>query len=113
MLQPVSVAHKHLSDYASIVGRPLIDEVRERAEQLKGKRILHLSATSFGGGVAEILYTLVPMMVDVGLHCEWQVIYGREEFFNATKVMHNALQGNPQDLTAEQWEIDRESTRLN
>ncbi len=104
MLQPVSLAQKHLSDYASLVGRALIEEIRERADRLQGKRILHLSATAFGGGVAEILYTLVPLMIDVGLDCEWQVIYGREEFFNATKVMHNALQGNPQDLDDEQWE---------
>jgi trehalose synthase len=104
MLQPVAVAHKHISDYQSIVGRALVDEIRGRAEALAGKRVLHLSATAFGGGVAEILYTLVPLMVDVGLSCEWHVIYGREEFFNATKVMHNALQGNPQDLTEEQWD---------
>src|SRR5664279_1539398 len=99
MLQPVAVAHKHLSDYASIVGRTLVDDIRQRAEPLAGKRVLHLSATAFGGGVSEILYTLVPLMVDVGLAAEWHVIYGREEFFNATKVMHNALQGHPQDLT--------------
>jgi trehalose synthase len=104
MLQPVAVAHKHISDYQSIVGRALVEEIRGRAEALAGKRVLHLSATAFGGGVAEILYTLVPLMVDVGLSCEWHVIYGREEFFNATKVMHNALQGNPQDLTEEQWD---------
>ena len=67
MLQPVSVPHKHLNDYASIVGRPLADEIRERAERLEGKRVLHVSATSFGGGVSEILYTLVPLMIDVGL----------------------------------------------
>ncbi len=52
MLQKVAVAHKSLSDYASIVGRPLVDEIRERAERLRGKRILHVSATAFGGGVA-------------------------------------------------------------
>jgi trehalose synthase len=104
MLQPVAVAHKQLNDYASIVGRQLVDEIRERAGRLQGKRILHVSATAFGGGVSEILITLVPLMVDVGLDCEWHVIYGREEFFNATKLMHNALQGNPQDLTEEQWE---------
>src|ERR1700761_3009806 len=103
MLQKVAVAHKHLSDYASIVGRPLVDEIHERAGRLKGKRVLHVSATAFGGGVSEILMTLVPFMIDVGLDCEWQVIYGREEFFNATKLMHNALQGSPQDLTEEQW----------
>ncbi len=104
MLQPVSVAQKHLSDYTSIVGRPLVDEIRERAERLAGKRILHLSATAFGGGVSEILYTLIPLMMDVGLECEWQVIYGREEFFNATKLMHNALQGAPQPLSDEDWD---------
>src|SRR6202020_703381 len=113
MLQPVSVAQKHLSDYASIVGRPLVDEIRERVRRLGPKRILHLSATAFGGGVSEILYTLVPLMRDVGLECEWQVIYGREEFFNATKLMHNALQGAPQDLDEEQWETWRRYNEMN
>jgi trehalose synthase len=103
MLQPVAVTHKQLSDYASIVGRTLVEDIRSRADRLQGLRVLHVSATAFGGGVSEILSTLVPLMVDVGLECEWQVIYGREEFFNATKVMHNALQGNPQDLSDEQW----------
>ena len=113
MLQPVALPHKHLSDYASIAGRTLIEEIRERAGRLSGKRILHVSATAFGGGVSEILYTLAPLMVDVGLHCEWHVIYGREEFFNATKVMHNALQGHPQDLSEEQWEIWRRYNEIN
>jgi trehalose synthase len=113
MLQPVALAHKHIADYASIVGRGLVDEIRERAERLKGKRIIHLSATAFGGGVSEILYTLVPLMRDVGLEAEWQVIYGREEFFNATKVMHNALQGSPQDLSEEQWETWRRYNEIN
>ena len=113
MLQPISVPHKHLNDYASIVGRALADEVRERAEGLKGKRVLHLSATAFGGGVSEILYTLVPLMIDVGLQAEWQVIYGREEFFNATKVMHNALQGNPQDLSEDQWRTWQDYNAIN
>ncbi len=113
MLQPVAVAHKHLSDYASIVGRTLVEDIRQRAEALAGKRVLHLSATAFGGGVAEILYTLVPLMVDVGIEAEWHVIYGREEFFNATKLMHNALQGNPQDLTSEQWDTWRRYNEIN
>jgi trehalose synthase len=103
VLQPVATGHKSLADYTHICGRELIDEIRELAEPLKGKRVVHVSATAFGGGVSEILYTLVPLMRDVGLDCEWQVIYGREEFFNATKLMHNALQGYPQDLDEEQW----------
>jgi trehalose synthase len=103
VLQPVAVAHKSLADYTHIVGRDLIAEISELAEPLRGRRVLHISATAFGGGVAEILYTLVPLMRDVGLECEWQVIYGREEFFNATKLLHNALQGAPADLDDEHW----------
>jgi trehalose synthase len=80
-----------------------MQEIRELAEPLKGRRVVHISATAFGGGVSEILYTLVPLMRDAGLDCEWHVIYGREEFFNATKLMHNALQGAPQDLSHDQW----------
>ncbi len=103
MLQPVAVGSKRLADYTHIAGRPLIDEINELCEPLRGLRVLHLSATAFGGGVSEILYSIVPLMSDIGLDCHWQVIYGREEFFNATKVMHNSLQGAAQDLTDEQW----------
>ena len=103
MLQPVAVGSKSLADYTHLVGRDLIEEIRALAEPLAGRRVVHVSATAFGGGVSEILYTLVPLMNDVGLECEWQVIYGHEEFFNATKLMHNALQGAPDDLSPEQW----------
>lgn len=107
------VADKSLADYTHIVGREMVEHIRELAEPLKGQRVLHLSATAFGGGVAEILYTLVPLMKDVGLRAEWQVIYGREEFFNATKLMHNALQGNPQDLTPDEWAVWRQYNQMN
>ncbi|HEX8121602.1 MAG TPA: glycosyltransferase [Solirubrobacteraceae bacterium] len=113
MLQPVAVGSKTLADYQHIVGRDLVEEIRELSETLKGARVLHLSATAFGGGVAEILYTLIPLMKDVGLDCEWQVIYGREEFFNATKLMHNALQGAPEDLSPEQWDVWRRYNEMN
>lgn len=113
MLQPVAVAAKSLADYTHIVGRPLIEEIRELAEPLKGKRVVHLSATAFGGGVSEILYTLIPLMRDVGLDVEWQVIYGREELFNATKLMHNALQGSPEDLSDEEWDIWTQYNEMN
>jgi trehalose synthase len=113
VLQPVATGHKSLADYTHICGRELIEEIRELAEPLRGRRIVHVSATAFGGGVSEILYTLVPLMRDVGLDCEWQVIYGREEFFNATKLMHNALQGNPQDLDEEQWHTWEQYNEMN
>ena len=59
MLTPVSVGNKSLADYTHLAGRPLIEEIRELAKDLEGLRVLHLSATAFGGGVSEILYTLI------------------------------------------------------
>jgi trehalose synthase len=78
-----------------------------------GSRVLHVSATAFGGGVSEILYTLVPLMRDVGLETSWQIIMGREEFFNATKLLHNSLQGDPSSLTEEQWELFGHYNKIN
>ena len=63
--------------------------------------LVHVSATAFGGGVAEINYTLVPLMADVGLDVEWRIIRGADEFFNVTKAIHNGLQGDPRSLTAD------------
>ena len=80
---------------------------------MQGKRVLHLSATAFGGGVSEILYTLVPLMRDVGIDAHWQVILGREEFFNCTKLMHNSLQGAPEGLTDAQKETYDRYNHLN
>ncbi len=105
MLQEVALGQRSLADYTHIAGRGLIEEIRELAAPLEGKRVLHVSATAFGGGVSEILYTLVPLMGDVGLDVHWQVILGREEFFNVTKLMHNSLQGDEQSISDEQWEV--------
>jgi trehalose synthase len=113
LLQPVGVGHKTLADYTHLVGRDLIEEIRQQAEDLKGLKVLHLSATAFGGGVSEILYTLVPLMRDVGIEAEWQVIIGREEFFNATKLMHNALQGHPLDLSPSEWRVYEDYNEMN
>jgi trehalose synthase len=112
-LQTVNVGHKALGDYATIASRGVMDQIRALAEPLSGRRVLHLSATAFGGGVAEILYTLVPLMRDAGLETEWKVIYGQDEFFDVTKAIHNALQGSETGLTDEQKEIFRRYNRLN
>src|SRR4051794_749090 len=107
MLQLINVGNKSLLDYGTIATRGLMEEIRRLAAQLEGKRVLHLSATAFGGGVAEILYALVPLMRDAGLDAEWRIIRGADEFFGATKTIHNALQGSPQGLTDEQEEVFR------
>jgi trehalose synthase len=113
MLTLVNAGHKSVADYATIASRGLMEEIRQLAEPLVGKRVLHLSATAFGGGVAEILYTLVPLMADVGLEVEWRIIRGADEFYDATKTMHNALQGNPQGLTTSQREVFCRYNELN
>ena len=113
MLQEVALGQKSLADYTHIVGRELTERIRELAEPLKGKRVLHVSATAFGGGVSEILYTMVPLMRDVGLDAHWHVIFGKEEFFNATKLLHNSLQGAEETLSDEQWELFDEINELN
>ena len=105
MLQEVALGQRSLADYTHIVGKETIDEIRALAEPLQGKRVLHVNATAFGGGVSEILYTIVPLMRDIGLDAHWQVILGAEEFFNVTKLMHNSLQGDPQSITDQQWEV--------
>jgi trehalose synthase len=105
VLTEVPLGQKSLADYTHIAGRGLIEQIRELVEPLQGRSVLHVSATAFGGGVSEILYTLVPLMRDVGLDAHWQVILGREEFFNVTKLMHNSLQGDPQAISDQQWEV--------
>lgn len=112
MLQEVHVGHKSLADYQSVVARSLIEEIRELGESLKGARVLHINATSFGGGVAEILYTIVPFMRDLGIETDWRVIVAPQEFYDGTKAMHNALQGNPEGLTAGQQELFEKHNRI-
>src|SRR5919197_3697625 len=113
VLQLVNVGHKSLADYATIATRGLMDEIRRLAAPLAGKKVVHLSATAFGGGVAEINYTLIPLMVDAGLEVEWRIIRGAEDFFNVTKTIHNALQGNPRGLTDDERAIFASYQALN
>ena len=113
MLPLVNVGTKSLADYATIATRGLMDDIRRLAAMIEGKRVLHLSATAFGGGVAEINYALVPLMRDAGLDVEWRIIRGADEFFDATKTIHNALQGNPQGLTPPQEEAYRRYNAIN
>jgi trehalose synthase len=113
MLQEVPVGHKSISDYTHVVGKELTERIRELARPLEGQRVLHVSATAFGGGVSEILYTIVPLMRDVGIDAHWNVIFGKEEFFNATKLLHNSLQGADETLSEEQWRVFDEINQIN
>ena len=113
MLGSVPTTPKSLEDYRQIIGDERTDEILSLADSLRDARVLHVNATAFGGGVAEILATMVPLFNDVGLHADWQVIKGAEEFFNVTKAMHNSLQGMYYDWTPEMREIWLNYNRLN
>ncbi|MBD3248144.1 glycosyltransferase [Candidatus Falkowbacteria bacterium] len=92
---------KILNRYKKIVGSEKIKEIEKRAKPLKGKYILHINATYYGGGVAEILDNLVVLMNDVGINACWSIIKGSEPFFEITKTFHNGTQGYPIKLTKE------------
>src|SRR5256885_11218681 len=95
MLQLVNVGHKSLADYTTIATRGLMDEILRLAEPLAGKRVLEVSATAFGGGVAEIQYTLVPLMQDAGLDVEWRILPRAQGVFHPPKTIHKRPPGKP------------------
>jgi trehalose synthase len=99
VLPVVPVRPKRLDDYADLAGKDAVERLREAAEPLRGTRLLQVSSTPFGGGIAELLHTHVPMLNDLGIETTWMVIEGTDEFFVVTKAVHNALQGAEQRLT--------------
>ncbi len=89
-----------LDEYAQFVGPDVIEHLRQLAAPLQGKTIVHVNSTRVGGGVAEILDKLVPLTRDLGVDAHWEVISGENEFYQCTKHMHNALQGNQTRIPA-------------
>ena len=88
-----------LEDFRHIVSDETLAEIYAKARRLYGKHIVHLNATYQGGGVAEILYSLVLLMNDAGIDAGWRILHGNQEFFEITKSFHNALQGAKLNLT--------------
>jgi trehalose synthase len=101
LLERVPLLEKQLADYAGVVDLEVIDRIHRLAEPLRGARVLHLNATAYGGGVAELLATHVPLLRSVGIDADWQVMQGSDHFFGVTKSVHNALQGADLDWTAQ------------
>jgi trehalose synthase len=105
VLESVDVGRQSIGDYEGTTGREAVDRLRSLAEPLRGARLLHLNATPYGGGVAEILRSEVPLLRDLGLEADWKIITGDKDFFSVTKTMHNALQGAKRTLTDHEKEI--------
>ena len=89
----------HLDDYRDIIGQPQIDALRFLAHDLKGKTLKMVNSTAVGGGVAEMLNRLVPLITELEVPVRWDVITGGNDFFEVTKAFHNALHGAPYELT--------------
>src|SRR5437867_4405558 len=99
MLRHVDVGKFSLTPYRRLADPSLIDEVYRLARPLRGARVLHLNATPYGGGVAELLRSEVALLRGLGIEADWKVIAGNGQFFHVTKEFHNALQGAPYQLT--------------
>jgi trehalose synthase len=84
-----------LDSYARVAGEDVIDHLRQLSAPLQGLRMVHVNSTRVGGGVAEILTKLIPLLRELGIDATWEVIEGNDDFFQCTKAFHNALQGNP------------------
>jgi trehalose synthase len=97
-----------VEDYAPFVGQETIDRIRAKARPLANLRVAHVNSTFYGGGVAELLSSLVLLMNSVGIRTEWRVIQGRPDFFSITKKMHNALQGGAINLSELKMDIFEE-----
>jgi trehalose synthase len=104
MLQLVDVGRQSLDIYRDVVGGDVVDELRMIAKDLQGLRVVHINGTSYGGGVSELLRSLVPLEVDLGLKAEWRIISGEEPFFKVTKAIHDGLQGERHHLTQDEKE---------
>jgi len=100
----VKLPEKSVEAYRKVVGE-YVDALREEARDLKGLKVIHVNSTAYGGGVAELLKSLVPLMRSLGLKAEWEVIEAPDEFFNVTKKIHNGLQGGEVTITEEEWSL--------
>ena len=96
-----------------MAGAGVIEELQVLAARVAGRRMQHINSTPVGGGVAEILTRLIPLMRDLGVEATWDVIKGDQAFFSVTKAFHNALHGKPEEVTEDMFEIFRANTESN
>lgn len=102
-----------LEEYIPIVGESAVSDLRLLADALKGKYLQHINSTAVGGGVAEILNRMVPLLRELGVNTQWSVIKGGEQFFEVTKKFHNALHGRPENVTQKDFGAFMETSRRN
>jgi trehalose synthase len=101
-----------LEDYIPVVGESVIHDLRLLADRLRGKTVQHINSTAVGGGVAEILNRMVPLLKELGVESRWDVIKGGERFYKATKRFHNALHGKGEALTPDDFTAFMETSDM-
>jgi trehalose synthase len=104
LLEAVDVGKQDLDLHERSAGAEVVAQLRELATPLEGARIVHVNATPYGGGVAEILRSEIPLLRDLGILADWKLITGDQTFFSVTKAIHNGLQGAARELTPAEQE---------
>jgi len=102
-----------INQYSGISPKGDLLLIKKLSEKLRGKSFLHVNSTREGGGVAEILNRMIPLLIDMGIDARWEVLEGDAEFFDFTKKTHNALQGNNEKYTKEMWDYYYEVNKRN
>jgi len=102
-----------LEEYQPIVGNNIIDELKLLGSHLAGRKVQNINSTFSGGGVAEILARIVPLLQQLGVDATWDVIQGDDAFFNVTKKFHNALHGRDESITTDDLDVFMETSRRN
>jgi trehalose synthase len=102
-----------LDAYAPFVGAATIDELRLLGDRLRGRHVQNVNSTAVGGGVAEILHRMIPLLAELGVDARWDVIRGGEAFYGVTKAIHNALHGAPVTLSEQDVVVFMEAQEMN
>lgn len=113
MLQSVQLGSRSIDEFRGVAREALLEQLLAHASALRGARVLHVNATPYGGGVSELLRSVVPLLNDLGIVADWQVISGDDEFFGVTKKIHNGLQGMPVSLSDADRDVYLETATRN
>jgi len=102
-----------LEAYATVAGIDAVNHLRQLSAPMRGAKFVHVNSTRVGGGVAEILMKMVPLMNELGIDTSWEVISGEDKFYQCTKSMHNALQGDAVNITSDLLKAYEETNAIN
>src|SRR5208283_1073373 len=102
-----------IAQYTCIAPKGDLLCLQKLCDKLSKRSFLHVNSTKVGGGVAEILQRMVPILNDLGVDARWEVIEGDDKFFEITKKIHNAIQGHPESITKDMWQYHFEVNKKN